>query len=81
MQEAKEHVQAWEDWFRLNDLHPYRISYAQIDENPDSVISGVLEFLGLALPELVSIQAPNKRLANEINERWIARYHAESQTT
>lgn len=81
VQEAKEHLQAWEDWFRLNDLHPYKISYAQIDENPVSVISGVLEFLGLELPELVSIQAPNKRLANEVNEQWIARYHAESQST
>jgi len=82
VREAQEQVQAWEDWFRRNDLHPYQISYSQLDENPDAVILEILEFLGLALPpELVPIQASNKRLANEINEQWIARYHVDLQTS
>lgn len=78
--EAKAHQQAWEDWFGFNAINPHRISYAQLDENPETVIAGVLDFLDLVTPGWVSIQAPNKRLANELNEQWIARYHSEYQS-
>ncbi len=81
VQEAGDHQRAWEEWFGFNSIDPHRITYSQLDENPSEVVSGVLDFLSLKLPLTAVLDAPNKRLASDINEQWIVRFRAESRSS
>jgi LPS sulfotransferase NodH len=65
---------AWEAWFAAEGIRPYRVLYEELDANPGDVASGVLSFLGLDLPAGREITVRHKRLADELNARWIESY-------
>ena len=45
---------------------------------PVGVTRGVVEFLGLELPPGLRIVARHRRLADDVNARWMAQYRAEA---
>jgi len=61
---------AREAWFAAEGIQPYLVLY----EDPVRVASGVLGFLGLDLPAGREITVRHKRLADELNARWIESY-------
>ncbi len=48
--------------------------YEDLDDDPVGIASGVLGFLGLDLPAGLDITVRHKRLADELNARWIESY-------
>jgi LPS sulfotransferase NodH len=65
---------AWEGWFTTEGIQPYRVLYEELDDDPVGIASGVLGFLGLDLPAGREITARHKRLADELNARWVESY-------
>lgn len=52
------------------------VVYEDLDRDPVCVALGVLDFLGLEVPQRGSIQVRNRRLADRLNAEWIQRYRA-----
>ena len=48
--------------------------YEDLDDDPIGIASGVLGFLGLDLPAGREITVRHKRLADELNTRWVESY-------
>jgi len=65
---------AWEEWFTAEGIRPYRVLYEELDDDPVGIASGVLSFLGLDLPAGRKITVRHKRLADELNARWVESY-------
>lgn len=70
----REHNAAWEEWFAGVGVHPYRVSYEELDADMAGVTRGVLGFLGLDLPAGRAILPRHERQADELSEEWIERY-------
>ncbi|HXT93287.1 MAG TPA: Stf0 family sulfotransferase [Trebonia sp.] len=70
----EDHNAAWEQWFAAEGIQPYRVRYEELAADPVRVASGVLGFLGLELPAGREITVRHKRLADELNTRWIESY-------
>jgi trehalose 2-sulfotransferase len=69
-----EHDAGWQEWFAAAGLLPYPVRYEDLDADPVGVTSDILDFLGLDLPPGREIRARHRRLADELNTRWIDRY-------
>ena len=65
---------AWEGWFVAEGIQPYLVLYEELDADPVGITSGVLSFLGLDLPAGREITVRHRRLADELNARWIESY-------
>ena len=74
VRQIKDHNAAWDRWFAAEGIQPYPVVYEELDADPVRVASGVLGFLGLDLPAGREITVRHKRLADELNARWIESY-------
>ena len=77
VQVIEEHNAAWQVWFASAGIQPHAVRYEDLDADPVGVARGVLDFLGLELPPGHPIKTRNRRLADELNARWIDRYRTE----
>lgn len=71
-----EHNAAWRNWFSSFDIRPHVVRYEELVADMVGVTIGVLDFLGLKLPQDRAITPGHGRQADEINDEWIARYRA-----
>jgi LPS sulfotransferase NodH len=70
---------AWERFFETHAIAPHRIAYEELAEAPEPTTRAALAFLGVDLPADFRFDAPlMERQADELSERWVARYRAES---
>ena len=69
---------AWRTWFASVGVRPHVVRYEDLDADPVGTAREVLDFLGLELPSGRPIETRNRRLADELNARWIDRYRAEA---
>ena len=77
VQMIEEHNSAWRAWFDSVGIQPYMVRYEDLDADPVGVACEILDFLGLKLPTGRLIKTRQRRLADELNTQWIARYLAE----
>jgi LPS sulfotransferase NodH len=73
-----EHNAGWDRWFETYGIQPYRIRYEDLSADPVAVTRGVLDFLGLVLPDGRRIAPSHQRQADRLNEEWAARYRLSS---
>ena len=69
---------AWRAWFASVGVRPRVVRYEDLDADPAATAREILDFLGLELPSGRPIETRNRRLADELNARWIDRYRAEA---
>ncbi len=62
------HNQAWASWFEEVDVQPYVLKYEDLDTDPVGTTRSLLDFLGLCVPEGVTIAAPNARMARRSDQ-------------
>ncbi len=74
VRQIKDDNAAWEAWFAAEGARPCQVLYEELDADPVRVASGVLGFLGLDLPSGREITVRHKRLADDLNARWIESY-------
>ena len=75
------HNSAWRAWFAAVGIQPHEARYEDLDADPVGVTRELLDFLGLKLPPGRQIRPRNRRLADELNARWLDRYGAELAAT
>lgn len=69
-----EHNAAWRDWFTRVGARPFHVRYEALVADMTGVTGEILNFLGLKLPRDGPSVPGHRRLADEINEEWVARY-------
>jgi LPS sulfotransferase NodH len=74
VRQIEDHNAGWEKWFATAAIRPFRVRYEELDAEPVRVTLGVLAFLGLDLAAGRDITVRHKRLADELNTRWIETY-------
>lgn len=67
----------WAAWFEAEGLHPHRIHYDDLAEDPQGVLAGCLAALGRDPALARAVDTPTAKLADAINENWRARFEAE----
>lgn len=78
IQMIDEHNAAWREWFASFDIRPHMVCYEELDADMVGVTKGILEFLGLDLPDGRAIVPRHRRQADELNAQWVDRYQMES---
>ncbi|MGH3170155.1 MAG: Stf0 family sulfotransferase [Trebonia sp.] len=78
MREIGQHNAAWRAWFAAAGIRPQPVRYEDLDADPAGVTRGILDYLQLDLPPGRVITARNRRLADDVTQRWAERYLHES---
>ncbi|HYN94712.1 MAG TPA: Stf0 family sulfotransferase [Pilimelia sp.] len=74
----EEHNAAWAAWFAAAGVRPYALRYEDLAGDLVGATQGVLDFLGLVVPDHRTIVPRHRRQADELSRQWIERYRARS---
>ena len=70
--------EAWEAIFSTFELNTLKITYEDLAREPASTVKSVAEFAKLSGPPLEQTSPPVEVQADELNDRWTARFKAEN---
>ncbi|MGH9019016.1 MAG: Stf0 family sulfotransferase [Acidimicrobiales bacterium] len=70
------HNRAWRSWFTAAGIEPHPVDYGDLEADPVGVVGNVFATLGLEPPAPATVQARHRRMADDVNAEWIARYRA-----
>lgn len=68
---------SWNAWFNREGIDPVRLSYDDLSADPKAVLRLVLDNLGLDPQKAVSVEAEIRKMADETNRDWVARFREE----
>jgi LPS sulfotransferase NodH len=68
--------EAWGHWFAANGLDPLVVIYEELAAQPAAAGRRVLEFLGIAIPDGLTIEPRTKPQSDDLNADWIRRYRS-----
>lgn len=68
---------AWDAWFADQGIEPLRLTYEDLSADPSSVLHTVLGALGVGQTGIDELAPPLRKLADETNASWVARFLAE----
>jgi len=75
LREIKLQEKGWEIYFMERGIKPYRVNYEELAANPQPVILGALDYLGIKRPAGFQVPTPRiQKQGDSISEEWIARY-------
>lgn len=69
-----DHNAAWQHWFTTWNISPHLICYEDLAADTTATTHGILDFLGLELPDDRTIATRDRRQADETNHDWMTRY-------
>jgi trehalose 2-sulfotransferase len=72
-----QHNSAWQGWFSSAGIEPFPVLYEELAVDPVGITHRILDFLSLELSPGRELVVQHRRLADELNAQWIARYQAE----
>lgn len=75
LREVRVQAKGWETYFHSREIEPHRVVYEDLVENPETVLRGVLEFIGVAVPD--EFRVPEIRLkkqADSLNDIWLEKF-------
>jgi LPS sulfotransferase NodH len=75
-----EHNAAWRKWFTSFQIQPHVVLYEELVADMVGITVGLLDFLGLELPDKQTITSGHARQADEINDEWIDRYRGSAES-
>lgn len=78
VQQAIVQNEEWTRWFAEELIAPLIITYAELSRNPQATLSRVLDHIGLDKAVANTVQMQTRKLADETNLAWRARFAAES---
>ncbi|MBT8155423.1 Stf0 sulfotransferase family protein [Epibacterium ulvae] len=64
----------WLAWFRAEEISPHAIQYDDLSVAPQDALGDLLDKLGLDPRAAQTVQPPVARLADDVNQDWIARF-------
>jgi trehalose 2-sulfotransferase len=67
--------QRWSHYFRAIGVTPHEVTYEELERDPASVVTSVLEVLGLAASDgMATTAVPFRRQADTLTDEWVERY-------
>ena len=61
----------WDDFFAVNELDSFKITYEELSDDPSTVIDNVLEFLDIPNPKGFKLPSTRlQKLADETSKNW-----------
>ncbi|WP_339072979.1 Stf0 family sulfotransferase [Sinorhizobium meliloti] len=69
--------QAWNDWFEMQGIEPFRIAYEALSADPLGSLRKVLSRLGLKCEGASGITPGVGKLADATNHEWAMRFRLE----
>lgn len=70
--------QDWNAWFAAEAITPVRISYDELSADPQGVLAHVLTELGVDPAAADQVSPSVRKMADDINRDWAARFRAEA---
>lgn len=70
---------AWSAWFAQEQIEPLRIIYETFGQRPAATVQYVCVALGVEPPDSMTITPVVAKLADGINQNWIARFRADER--
>jgi LPS sulfotransferase NodH len=74
------HEHGWEHWFTASEIDPFSITYEELSESPVETLRVMLDHLGLEREAADGVEPGIAKLADDINQDWVARFRAEQQS-
>jgi trehalose 2-sulfotransferase len=71
---VEEHNAAWRGWFTANGIEPLPLTYEELTAEPAGAVRRTLAFLGVPLPDGLTVEHVTEKQGDELNEDWIRRY-------
>lgn len=68
----------WNDWFVSQGIEPIRLTYDDLSRDPLSILRQVLISLGLDPVAANNVRPGVRKLADNVNADWVARFRAET---
>jgi LPS sulfotransferase NodH len=68
--------EGWRQWFAANELDPLVVVYEELAAQPAAAGRRVLEFLGTAIPDGLTIEPRTKPQSDDLSADWIRRYRS-----
>jgi LPS sulfotransferase NodH len=82
LEEIQQQRIGWLRWFELNAITPFVINYEDLVGNLASVVSSIVKLMDVQGDERQSVRLPEvKKLGDEINIEWVARFRREALTS
>lgn len=66
--------EAWEVWFRTQNITPLRLTYEELAEDPQATLAQVLEYIGQNRALASTLKPPLRKLADKTSAAWIAEF-------
>jgi LPS sulfotransferase NodH len=71
-----EHNAAWRSFFEGCGVEPLEVLYEELVEDYEGTVLGLLEGIGIPVPEHFVVEAPGmRRQADELSEEWVRLYN------
>lgn len=75
VEEAQSHNMAWVDWFKHNQIKPFRLSYESLIQSTESEIRNILKFLDIKDYNPMSLDVENEIMSDALSTEWISKFH------
>lgn len=66
--------EAWEVWFRTQNITPLRLTYEALAEDPQATLAQVLEYIGQDGALASTLIPPLRKLSDQTSAAWIAEF-------
>jgi LPS sulfotransferase NodH len=81
LEEVTAHDHGWEYWFASSEIAPLRITYEELSDGPVETLRVILDHLGLEGETADGVELGVAKLADNINQDWVARFRSEQKPT
>ena len=80
LEDMTAHDRGWERWFAALEIDPLRITYEGLSEDPVRTLRVMLDHLGLERAAADGVEPGVAKLADNINQDWVARFRSEQKS-
>jgi LPS sulfotransferase NodH len=78
--EVRIQTKGWETYFHQRGIEPFRVVYEDFLTDQERIIRGVLEYLGVAVPEDFRIPETHlKKQADSLSDQWVEKFNRGDQ--
>jgi LPS sulfotransferase NodH len=74
LRRIRDQNEAWRRWFEVNRIEPFLVTYEDVVADTTSAVSQVLAFVGVEVPEVITVTPGTQRQGGQLNEEWAHRF-------
>jgi trehalose 2-sulfotransferase len=80
MKEVELQDAGWLNWFKANNITPFRLTYEDLLADPAATVQSVVDFLGVQNADRDEVKVPPvEKQGDDTNQEWIERFRRETE--